>query len=192
MNIKKAKGKRQKAKVVEGFTLLEVLVSVTIIAGLSIVIAQSFFSTTRSSTKTEILKEVKQNGDVALGIIGNRIRASHQITSTCAASGTTSTSLSVKNPDGATTTFGCALDSGVTRIASSSGGTTDYLTSQTVTLGGAYCTDAAMSLSFTCTKIPGGGNTVKITFTLSQKGTPVALFERAQSSFQTTIDLRNK
>ncbi len=174
----------------EGFTLLELLISVTIIAGLSLLIAQSFFTTTRSNTKTEILKDVKQNGDIGLGIMSNMIRASTQVATPCLAGGTTSSSLAIKNPDGGTTTFGCVFDSGVSRIASSSGAV-DYLTSTNITLGGIACTDGAMSLQFTCTSLPSGGTTVKVNFSLSQKGTPVNLFERGQASFQTTINLRN-
>ncbi len=174
----------------KGFTLLELLISVTIIAGLSLLIAQSFFTTTRSNTKTEIIKDVKQNGDVGLGLMVNMIRASTQVGSLCAASGTTSSSLAIKNPDGGTTTFGCVFDSGVSRIASSSAAI-DYLTSTNVTLGGSACADAAMSLQFTCTSAASGGTTVKITFSLSQKGTPVNLFEKGQASFQTTVGLRN-
>ncbi len=132
-----------------GFTLLEILVSVTIISGLSILIAQAFFTTSRSNTKTEILKEVKQNGDFALGIIGKMVRESYGITSTCAAAGTTSTSLSIKNPDSGVTTFGCVFDSGVSRVASSSG-TVDYLTSTSVTLGGTRSIPCSAPPSSSC------------------------------------------
>lgn len=175
-----------------GFTLLEILVSVSIIAGLSILIAQAFFTTTRSNTKTEILKEVKQNGDLALGLMSRMVRESTSITSSCPSTGLTSTSLSIKNPDGATTTFGCVYDGSVTRIASSSGALSDYLTSSSVTLGDTSCAGGAMTLSFTCTARPAGGSTVTMSFTLSQAGVPVNLFQRAQSSFQTTIDTRNQ
>ncbi|MBI2404696.1 prepilin-type N-terminal cleavage/methylation domain-containing protein [Candidatus Gottesmanbacteria bacterium] len=176
----------------EGFTLLEVLVSVSIIAVLSLLIAQSFFTTSRSNTKTEILKEVKQNGDFSLSRMSTMIRSSYQITSACSAAGMTASSLSIKNSDGGTTTFGCTVNSGVTRISSASGSVTDYLTSTSVSLGGTGCTDSTMTLQFVCTSLPNGGSSVKISFTLSQKGTPVALFEQAKSSFQTTIGLRNK
>ncbi len=174
----------------KGFTLLELLISVTIIAGLSLLIAQSFFTTTRSNIKTEIIKDVKQNGDVALGTMINMIRASTQVGSLCASGGSSSSSLTIKNPDGGLSTFGCFFDSGVSRIGSSSAAI-DYLTSTNVTLGGNACADAAMSLQFTCTSATSGGTSVKIAFSLSQKGTPVNLFERGQASFQTTVGLRN-
>lgn len=180
---------KEKARV--GFTLLEVLISVGIIAGLSILIAQSFFTTTRSNTKTEILKEVKQNGDFAISIMTNMIRNSIQVTSPCLSSGTTASSLSIKNPDGGITTFGCRSDGSVTQIASVSASATEYLTGGVITLGAPLCTDAAMSLAFTCSSQSSGGSTVKISFSLSQKGTPPALFERGQTSFQTSITTRN-
>ncbi len=174
----------------QGFTLLELLVSVTIIAGLSILIVQSFFTTTRSSTKTGLLTEIKQIGDFSLNRMASMIRDSASVTSTCAAAGTTATSISIKNQDGGITTFGCVEDSGITRIASSSG-IVDYLSSSNVTLGGSSCTDGSMSLQFTCASTANVGTRVTIVFSLFQKGTPIALFERGQASFQTTVTIRN-
>jgi len=44
----------------KGFTLLEILISISIAASVSILIAQVFFTTSRTNTKTELLKDVKQ------------------------------------------------------------------------------------------------------------------------------------
>jgi hypothetical protein len=121
------------------------------------------------------------------------IRETTGITSTCDTAGTTAKSLTLTSNDGGQTTFQCVFDaaSGVTRIASSSGALTSYLTSDHVTLGGVNCADAAMSLKFICTSYPGRPSGVQITFQLQQKGAPATQFQKAQTSFQTTVNVRN-
>src|SRR5574341_1852665 len=132
-----------------GFTLLEVLVAIGIMALVGTLIAQVFFTTTRSNTKVEITKDVKQSGDFAVEVMSRIIRNAVSITTVCAESGTTTSTITVTNLDERETTFGCLLDGTVTRIASTSGTRTDYLTPTNVTLGGANC--GTSSLSFVCT-----------------------------------------
>ncbi len=172
-----------------GFTLLEILVAIGVIALMGTLIAQVFFTTTRSNTKTEVQKNVKQNGDFAIEVMGRMIRGARTMATNCSAAGTTTTSIAITNQDGGTTTFGCLLDGTVTRIASTSAGRTDYLTDQNLTIGGAACTGA--SLQFVCTAPSDQPSTVAITFQLSQKGTPADQFEKASASFQTTVAIRN-
>lgn len=173
-----------------GFTLIELLVAVAIISGLGTVLAQSFFTTTRSAIKVEKLTDVKQNGEYALAIMERMIRNAQTLAASCTSGGTQATpSAALLNPDGNRTTFTCALDGSVTRIASVSSVGTEYLTSSAATLGGASCdTD---TLAFTCTSIADIPKNVKITFQLSQKGTPVDQFEKASTTFQTSIGVRN-
>ena len=172
----------------KGFTLLELMIAVAIIAGIGSVIAQAFFLTTKSNTKVEVLKDVKQNGDYAIAVMERMIRNSRSVTSSCA--GTATASLSIKNPDGASTTFGCLVDSSVTRLASTSGTRTDYLTGTSVSLGGIDCTTAA--LLFTCSSVAAGQASVKISFTLSQKNAQTLdIAEQSQTQFQTSVNLRN-
>lgn len=172
-----------------GFTLIEVLVSIGIIAGIAAVVSQVFFATTRSNTKTEILKETKQQGEFAMEVMGRMIRSSRTITNTCSSGGTTMQSITVVAVDGGTTTFGCVEGGGVTRIASTSAQRTEYLTSTNVTLGGTDCTGD--SLAFTCWSASGVPSEVQIGFRLAQKGTPVDQFETAATPFQTTVIARN-
>lgn len=175
-----------------GFTLLEILISISIAGAVGVLIAQVFFTTARTNTKTELLKDVKQNGEYAMGIIERMIRNSLRVESTCLDTGTTLSSIDILNSNGDTTTFSCILDSGVTRIAStSSTATTEYLTSSNVTIGGATCADLANSLSFVCTSYPDQPSKVTVRFSLSQLGTPPDLFETASVLFQTTATPRN-
>lgn len=173
-----------------GFTLIELLVAVAIIAGLGIVLAQAFFTTTRSNTKVERLTDVKQNGEYALAVMERLIRNARSLTASCTSGGTQATpSVAIVSPDGFTTTFQCALDGSVTRVASVSSIGTEYLTGSSVTLGGTSCdTD---TLEFYCTSIAQTPRSLKVTFQLSQKGTPTDQFEKASTVFQTSISVRN-
>ncbi|MBI5620307.1 type II secretion system protein [Candidatus Gottesmanbacteria bacterium] len=175
----------------KGFTLIELLVAVAIISGLGTVLAQAFFTTTRSNTKVERLTDVKQNGEYALALIERMVRNARTITATCTQDGSVSTpSAAVVAPDGGETTIGCVLDGTVTRIASQSSSGTEYFTSNAVTLGGDSCD--ADSLVFYCTSIAEVPKGLKVTFQLSQKGTPVDQFEKASTTFQTSISLRSQ
>lgn len=174
-----------------GFTLIELLVAMAIISGLGIMIAQAFFTTTRSNTKVERLTDVKQNGDYALSIMERMIRNARTLTASCTPAGTQATeSIAIASSDGYTTTFQCLLDGSVTRIASVSAFGTKYLTSSSVTLGGTSC--AADTLVFYCTSIVQVPKSVKVTFQISQKGTPTDQFEKASTQFQTSVGLRSQ
>lgn len=172
-----------------GFTLLETLISIGIIAIVGLLIAQAFFSTTRTNTKTEKLKDVKQNGEYAMDIMNRIVRNSLEVATVCAPTGTESDTLQVTNADGNTVTLGCLFDGGVTRIASSGAAGTFYLTSNNVTLGGISCDTS--TLSFFCTSSPDEATSVTISYTISQKGTPTDSFEQASISFQSTVSPRN-
>jgi prepilin-type N-terminal cleavage/methylation domain-containing protein len=179
----------------KGFTLLETLIAVSVMATIGSLIAQVFFTTTRTNTKTEALKEVKQNGDFALDVMTRMVRNSLSVSSSCASTGTTLGALDIQNSDGDTTEFGCYYDDAnkITRIASTSAatGTTEYLTSINTTLGGASCADANNSLSFVCTSFPGDPDHIVITFRLAQRGVSIDQFEKANMQFQTTVSARN-
>lgn len=180
---------------VHGFTLLETLIAITIVGSVGVLITQVFFTTTRVNTKTELLKEVKQNGQFALDVMSRTMRNATKVNSVCASGGTQLSEIQIINPNGDMTTYGCQYDSSqsVSRIASSSAssGVSDFLTSQGVTLGGVSCVDAAMSLAFVCTTPPDAPAVINITFTLAQKGTPVDQFEKASQRFSTSVTLRN-
>lgn len=173
-----------------GFTLLEILVSIGVIAIIGTLLSQIFFSITRSNVKGEVLKEVKQNGEFSLQIMERLLRNARSITSTCTPIGYASGTISLTNPDLSSTTISCSLDGAVTRITSTTGVVTQYLTTNSITLGGASC--AASSLQFICTSTADFPSSMKISFSLAQKGTPVDQFEKASASFQTTVLLRNK
>lgn len=167
-----------------GFTILEILVSVTVIALMSIALSQIFISTLRTNTKTEYLKEVKQNGDLALESL---VRMTQSAQSVTCISGR---EMDIINPDGNTTTVECALDGTILRLASTSASGTDYLTSGSVTLSGSDC--AASSLSFTCIETTSSQTSVAMMFTLTRAGSAGNIFEQAQETFQTSAIVRSR
>lgn len=175
-----------------GFTLLEILVSIGILAIISILLSQTFISVTRTNSKGEISREIKQNGDSAIGIMTRLIQNSLTVSSACDAAGTSANTLTIVNPDGGSSIFSCdAAGSGVTRLASASGETPttlQYLTSPDVTLGD----DCATALNFTCTTLPDETKSVKISFNLSQLGSIQGTYEKATAAFTTTVNLRNR
>lgn len=174
-----------------GFTLIETLISMGIAATVGVLIAQVFFTTTKSNTKTEALKEVKQSGERAISSMERMIRSASNIVSTCTDTGTTLSSVQLANIDGGVTTLGCELNSSVTRIASTSATTpTEYLTSTDVTLGGVDCDDSGNTLSFVCVSYPDKPSIITIYFTLNRPSA-IDLSETANVLFQTTVTLRN-
>lgn len=171
-----------------GFTLLEVIVSVSIVAIVGVVISQAFFTTTTSGTKSQALQEIKQNGDYALTIMERMIHNAVRVTNVCDASGELAPSVTIQNLDGGLTTFGCQAFESYTRIASTSGTSVVYLTDKGISLGAATCdTD---SLEFTCTKDPGGATKVGIFFRLQTTGVGTVI-QSTLPEFVTTVTLRN-
>jgi len=166
-----------------GFTLLELLISIGVISLVTIVLTQILFSTMHVNTKTEIMKEVKQNGDFALGVMVRMIHNAQVIGSVC--DGTPASSISMTNLDGGTTDFTCMSDSSVFRIASNSA----FLTSSKVTLTGSGCSDA---LTFTCVTEANNSKNIQISFSLAQVGTPPAAYETASTTFQTNVSVRSQ
>lgn len=172
-----------------GFSLVELLVGVGIVGIIGVLVVQVFFSTLRSNSKTEIRKEVKQNGDLALETMARLIQGAREVNSSCSSSGTTTTELVLVDTNGETMTFGCILDGSVTRLASTSGTVSEYLTSKSVSLGGSACANS--TISFTCRGVGGAPPRITISFTLSQVGQAGSQFEQSSSSFQSSVSLRN-
>jgi prepilin-type N-terminal cleavage/methylation domain-containing protein len=155
-----------------GFTLIEILVSLGIISFLSIFIAQSFFTTIKTNIKAEILKEVKQNGDYALNIISRMVQNAQAITD-CSAD-----KLTIINPNGESSTFELKGSASPYQIASNS----SALTSDKVSVS---------NFNISCQQIAARDTQVKIGFTLEQAGEVHTNYEKASLNFETTVSMRN-
>lgn len=167
----------------KGFSLLEILIGVGILAIVSTLIVQVLFTTTHANKKTKLMSDIKQNGAFALDVMERMVRESSAMT-------VTATSVEITNPDASVTTFTCRSDGKVARIASVSGtGVVEYLTGGNVTLstsGGATCADSSLSFQSVDQSL------LSITFSLGQSGVAGGAYESARSSFQGTVGVRNQ
>jgi prepilin-type N-terminal cleavage/methylation domain-containing protein len=168
------------------FTLVEILVSVSIVGILSLLIVQSFFTSLRSNTKTELMKDIKQNGDYAMQTMTRIIQNSDTVI-TCSGN-----SLIIRGFDGNQTTLSSFDDGGnVCRLASSSAATRYTLTSSNMTMEthGLPCDTA---ITFTCEDLGGLVAKVNISFGLVQKGSPVDAIDKASQIFSSSVVVRNR
>lgn len=174
-----------------GFTLIEIVVSVGIIAFISVIIAQAFFTTTRVNTKTELINEIKQTGDFALDGIVRKLREAQRITSSCtAAPGVSDSTISFVSSDGEPVTFASAVDGDSVRLIQNPGSI--YLTGSSVTLSDTACVGVP-ALQFVCTSSSFQPVRVEVAikFCLAQKGEGAGSYEKAFQVFQTSVALRN-
>lgn len=174
-----------------GFTLLEIIISVTILATVSILITQVLFTTTHVNTKSGLVQDIKQNGDFALDVMSRLVRSATAITTACPAGQTTPT-LAIQTADNNTTTFTCVSDGVSARIASVSASGTYYLTGTGITvsdLGAATCDRS--TLTFSCPSGVGVAGPVMIRFSLGQLGSDTNAYSTSRTSFETTVSLRN-
>lgn len=152
-------------KMKSGFTLVELLVSIGILAIVSLAATGLFFSSIKGSTKSEVLIKVKQNGNYALNTISSMIRNSQKVQE-CLAS-----KLTIINPDGGQTIFQVTNN----QISSNSSALTssDY---------------DVPNLTFTCSEYADQPSIVNISFSLRKDGTQE---EYSLQEFNTTISLRD-
>ncbi len=176
-----------------GFTLIEVLISVGILAVVSTLITQVLFTTTRVNKKVGTLENVKSSGEFALGVLERLIRDAVAVETVCDAAEVTTPSAVFRNADNATTTVTCVSDGTAARIASvSATGTISYLTDGSVTLsasGDFSCADN--SLTFSCPTSAGVASSTTISFYLGQLGEGQGTLEAARWQFQSLVTPRN-
>lgn len=166
----------------KGFTLIEILVVISILGLIMVVGTNMFIQVLKNNVKTEAIKDVKQNGDYAIMVMERMIRNAQNIR------GCSSSVITIDNPDGRQTTFEC-LDGA---IASRSGALSGKLTSSKVTLSSALppasvCNSS--TLAFTCdsTFQP---PTVTVGFTLTKVGENLRAEEQSSLIFNQSISLR--
>jgi len=182
-----------------GFTLLELLVAAGVISFLSIIITQVLFSSMHLNTKTEVIKELKQTGDMALSTMSRMIQNSASVAvSVC--DQTPLSEIAITGQDGGVTTLGCSDVGGVSRISSASASPDippvireSYLTSDAVTLitNGQLTGCMNGPLIFTCVPVKGQPSSFNIFFQIRQKNLSATTYESAYETFQTTVSIRN-
>ena len=115
--------KRIIKKNILGFTLLEILVVITIFGLLGILISQAVLLTIGGTKKSEGLIKVRENLDYAMGVIDRQLRNANSIP-TCP--NTDTTILSYTDQNGNASSFSCVnVGSGSGYVASGSATLTD-------------------------------------------------------------------
>jgi len=167
-------------KRLKGFTLIEILVVIGVLAIIVVVGSTSFFNLLKGSTKTRTASLVKQNGDYALAVMERMIRSGKIIENTevppqeCESGGMSK--IKILNPDGGETEFSCEGDA---------------ISSNSATLISSQVKVANGNCSFNCQRTnifeP---DVVTINFTL-QAQEDVRPEEKVSIVFKTTVVLRN-
>jgi prepilin-type N-terminal cleavage/methylation domain-containing protein len=176
-----------------GFTLLEILISIGVLATVSTLIAQVLFTTTHVNKKTETLRDIKQNGEFTIDVIERLVRNANRLETVCDVDSVSTPAAIVRGADDRTTTLQCVSDGTVARIASvSATGSVSYLSGGNVTLsqsGGKSCDDS--TLAFSCPPTTAIDEPMTVNFSLTSPGASISAFEKSTTSFQTTVSLRN-
>jgi prepilin-type N-terminal cleavage/methylation domain-containing protein len=163
------------------FTLVELLVVVAIFAGLGVLLVNSLFSILRSNTKSELVKEIRQNGSFAIDVMTKKLAGANN--PQCDEE---QSQVTFSDSDGEEITFSC--DSGGYIASESAGAEKTALTSNQV--GEDNIKISLTNCSFEC-ETAGTKNKVTINFTLSQAGTSSRQEDLAQQSFSKVILVRN-
>ena len=172
-----------------GFSLIELLVVVTMIGLIGTLTTQIFILGIKSQAKSEVIKEVKQNGDYAITVMENMVRNAVDVSNS--ACNVSQDHLIILNPDGISTTFSCNIfetENKYRKIASVSGTlpeTVYALTSEKVNLSSCIfrvvCPDPPLSPKY-----------VFISFTIRGINSSLTPTPGNISSleYQTTVSLR--
>lgn len=164
-----------------GFTMMEMLVTMTLIVMIMLVATSVFLITMVGNNKNAAVQVVKQEGEYALGQIEFLIRNAIEITSVCEAD---MTEIEIRSVDNGVTRIFKELDESDShqKIASNSG---VYLTSSDV--------EITTGPEFDCSETSSlGSKYVEVKFTL-RKGTPGVDQARdiIEEDFATGVNLRS-
>jgi len=165
------------------FTLIELLVVVTIFAGLGILLINSLFAILRSNAKSELIKEIRQNGSFALDVMTKKLTGGKD--PECDEE---EGQVTFVDSNGVEITFSC--DEGG-YIASESAGAKTALTSNQASGADDKIKITLSNCSFKCQEA-GTNSKVTISFILSQAGESVRQEELAQQTFSKVILVRNQ
>ncbi len=165
--------KRKEIKTNNGFSLLEILVTITIFSMLTILTTQAVILTLRGSRKSESLTKVRGNIDYSLAVIERNLRNADSIEE---CPNTDPNVISYSDENGVPTSFSCESDTDGGYIASASG----RLTSNEVDV---------ISCSFTCVDSVGEVNPA-VTVSIEAKDATLNALEGGEITISTKIFLR--
>ncbi|MBU0572258.1 type II secretion system GspH family protein [Patescibacteria group bacterium] len=165
--------KKITVKGAQGFSLLEILVVITVFSILAILTTQAVLLTLRGSKKSESLTKVRGNVDYSLAIIERNIRNAESIID---CSDTETDIISYLDENGVATSFSCGTDEDGGYIASASG----RLTNSEVDVAGC---------SFVCEDAVGETNPAVI-ISISAHDANLSAMEGGEVTISTKIFLR--
>ena len=166
-----------------GYSLIELLVVITLIAILGTLTAEAFILGLRAQSKSEILKEVKQNSEYIGQVIENMVRNSIDIEETQCNSNTQE--LTIRSSDGYYTTFDCTA----TVMASISGQFPEPTVYQTLSNNRVSLENC--NFRIVCPTPPTNPKYIFFNFSMSQTGSDLPKEKQANYEYQNTISLRN-
>lgn len=161
----------------KGFSLIEILVVLSIFAVIAVIANQVFFSTLRGGSKSEATTLVKQEGNYTLSVIERGLQSAQSVTTACTDPAASFSSIGYLDSTGTSASFSCQtgyIASGSAKLP---------LTTDRVTL-------VTNSCKFYCFK-EGGVATVSAQFTLKRAGSGLTAREQTQLDFKTRVLLRN-
>lgn len=168
-----------------GFSMIELLVVVALIGMIGAITTQVFILALQTQGKSEIIKEVKQNGDYALSVMESMVRNSSDILSISC--NETSSQLTIQNPDGFNTVFDCTGSN----ISSISGSENADPTPTGAPLTNSRVKVSSCTYRVICPTPPINPKYVYIEYTVSQAGAGTGPKDTSSLNYQTTISLRN-
>lgn len=161
-----------------GFTFMEIIIAISLLGIISVIFSGFLITVISGGSKSEISKEVRQNGNFALSVIEGLVLNSVAVSCPDLVNNHL---LSIKDVNGNFADIRCLGDPDY-YISSSSAGTVLNLTGDNV---------AVNPCSFTCDHTPGKPTKVTVDFSVSQKGTSLRPNEKSTINFQTEINTRN-
>jgi len=167
----------------KAFSLVELLVVVAILGGLSVAVSRVFFSNLKGTDKTQRILELRQAGDGAMLRMKKKIKNARKVITDCPSGGFSSSQLQIEDaPEGGYTVsertetiFSC--NSQGLFMEEVGGGGSTALTPVTL-----YIADC--NTVFTCEKPVGASARVSIDFTLTND-------EGESQEFSSSVSLRN-
>lgn len=166
----------------KAFSLIEMLVAISIFAVIGVLVTTSMALTLRSSKKSDSLVRVRESLNYSLASLERQIRNSERITSTCAITGTVSSSITYVSLEGISTQFDCISPGVSGYIASGSGALAKRLTPDDISV---------TACSFTCTKAVNSPAIIKVNVTAKDKNTTGTETEKGSVSTTMEIITRN-
>lgn len=178
-----------------GFTLVELLIVVALVGIIGTITTQVFILGIHSQSKTEMMKEIKQNGDFTLSVMEGMIINALDVGMNTNQCNTNSKQLTILNPDGFTTMFDCNSNVNISSVSGI------YVPDPNPTPTGIPLTNSrvkvpSISCNFrlVCPSLPLTPKYVYITFTVDQADVPGITpnpLNRATLNYQSTVSLRN-